>query len=74
MFEEIIEEANNFEALRLAGEHVTLTDEWVNEAKRVARKRVVLKAHFRSEWFAKYQFTQLTRTTAKFHYGVLDID
>ncbi|MGE7132009.1 class I SAM-dependent methyltransferase [Lysinibacillus xylanilyticus] len=74
MFEEIIEEANNFEALRLAGEHMTLTNEWVSEAKRVAKKRVVLKAHFRSEWFAKYQFTQLTRTTAKFHYGVLDID
>ncbi|MBG9455970.1 hypothetical protein ABE61_18460 [Lysinibacillus sphaericus] len=74
MFEEIIEEANNFEALRIAGEHVTLTDEWVMEAYRVARKRVVLKAHFRSEWFAKYHFQQLTRMTAKFHYGVLDVD
>lgn len=74
MFEEIIEEANNFEALRIAGEHVTLTEEWVREAYRVARKRVVLKAHFRSEWFAKYHFQQLTRMTAKFHYGVLDVD
>ncbi|WP_155590955.1 class I SAM-dependent methyltransferase [Lysinibacillus cavernae] len=73
MFEEIIEEANNFQALRLAGEHVTLTDEWVHEAKRVARKRVVLKAHFRSEWFAQYDFRQLTRETAKFHYGVLEV-
>ena len=73
MFEEIIEEANNFEALRLAGEHVTLTDDWVSEAKRVARKRVVLKAHFRSEWFAKYHFQQFERTTAKFHYGVLNV-
>ena len=26
MFEEIIEEANNFEALRSAGAHVALTD------------------------------------------------
>ncbi|MFJ7734500.1 class I SAM-dependent methyltransferase [Lysinibacillus sp. NPDC097231] len=73
MFEEVIEEANNFEALRLAGEHVTLTEEWVNEAQRVARKRVVLKAHFRSEWFAKYHFQQYERTTAKFHFGVLTI-
>jgi len=73
MFEEIIEEANNFQALRLAGEHVGLTDEWVHEAKRVARKRVVLKAHFRSEWFAKYHFRQYERGTAKFHYGVLEV-
>ncbi|MEA0562364.1 class I SAM-dependent methyltransferase [Lysinibacillus irui] len=73
MFEEIIEEANNFQALRQAGEHVTLTDEWVHEAKRVAKKRVVLKAHFRSEWFAIYGFQQYERITAKFHYGVLNV-
>jgi len=72
MFEEIIGEANNFEALRRAGEHASLTDEWVREAKRVAKKRVVLKAHFRSEWFAKYQFQRYERLTAKFHYGVID--
>ncbi len=73
MFEEAIEESNNFEALRRAGEHVTLTDEWVQEAKRVAKKRVVLKAHFRSEWFMKYHFQQYERVTAKFHYGVLEV-
>ncbi|MET4562718.1 16S rRNA (guanine1516-N2)-methyltransferase [Lysinibacillus parviboronicapiens] len=71
MFEEIIEEATNFEALRFAGEHLALTDDWINEARRVAKKRVVLKAHFRSEWFEQYGFQQLTRVTAKFHYGVL---
>lgn len=73
MFEEVIEEANNFQALRQSGEHVTLTDEWVHEAKRVAKKRVVLKAHFRSEWFAIYGFQQYERITAKFHYGVLNV-
>ncbi|WP_107951380.1 class I SAM-dependent methyltransferase [Lysinibacillus parviboronicapiens] len=72
MFEEIIDEANNFQALRLAGEHLVLTEEWVSEARRVAKKRVVLKAHFRSEWFETYGFHQLTRVTAKFHYGVLE--
>ncbi|KOS68388.1 hypothetical protein AEA09_07345 [Lysinibacillus contaminans] len=72
MFEEVIEEANNFEALRSAGAHVALTEEWVQEAKRVAKKRVVLKAHFRSEWFEKYGFTRLARVTSKFHYGVLE--
>ena len=72
MFEEIIEESNNFQALRTAGAHVTLTDEWVTEAKRVAKKRVVLKAHYRSTWFEKYQFSRLTRLTSKFHYGVIE--
>ncbi|MFJ5788839.1 class I SAM-dependent methyltransferase [Lysinibacillus sp. NPDC093197] len=71
MFEEIIEESNNFQALRTAGAHITLTDEWVTEAKRVAKKRVVLKAHFRSTWFEKYHFSRLTRLTSKFHYGVI---
>ena len=70
MFEEVIEESTNFEALRYAGKHVTLSDEWVAEAKRVAKKRVVLKAHFKSDWFEKYQFQRDVRLTAKFHYGV----
>ncbi|MEG0261316.1 MAG: class I SAM-dependent methyltransferase [Lysinibacillus sp.] len=74
MFEEVIEESTNFEALRAAGEHLSLTEEWLEEAKRVAKKRVVLKAHFRSAWFEKYGFTQLERMTAKFHFGVLEIE
>ncbi|POZ56268.1 Ribosomal RNA small subunit methyltransferase J [Lysinibacillus sphaericus] len=71
MFEEIIEESNNFQALRTAGAHMTLTDEWVKEARRVAKRRVVLKAHYQSTWFEKYHFSRLTRLTSKFHYGVI---
>ena len=70
MFEEVIEESTNFEALRYAGKHLTLTDEWVAEAKRVAKSRVVLKAHYKSDWFEKYEFRRDVRLTAKFHYGV----
>ena len=73
MFEEIIEESTNFEALRYAGKHLTLTDEWVAEAKRVAKSRVVLKAHYKSDWFEKYQFQRDVRLTAKFHFGVYEI-
>lgn len=72
MFEEIIEESNNFEALRQAGNHIPLTEEWVREAYRVARKRVVLKAHFRSIYFKEFGFQQQVRLTSKFHYGVMD--
>ncbi len=73
MFEEVIEESSNFQTLREAGVHESLSEEWVEEAKRVAKKRVVLKAHFRSPLFEKYQFKQLTRLTSKFHYGIIDI-
>ena len=72
MFEEVIEESTNFQALREVGVHQGLTDEWVEEAKRVAKRRVVLKAHFRSPLFEQYHFKQLTRLTSKFHYGILE--
>lgn len=73
MFEEIIEESSNFEALRVSGSHITLSEHWVNEAKRVARKRVVLKAHFRSQWFERFGFERDVRLTSKFHFGVIEV-
>ncbi len=72
MFEETIEESNNFESLREVGSHHPLTEEWVKEAYRVAKKRVVLKAHFRSTHFEDLGFERKVRLTSKFHYGVLE--
>lgn len=72
MFEEEIEESSNFQTLRKAGKQDGLTAEWVAEATRVAKKRVVLKAHFRSSIFEDYGFTRLTRLNAKFHYGIIE--
>ena len=72
MFEEVIEESTNFEALRHAGSHISLNEAWVTEAKRVAKKRVVLKAHFKSKWFEQFGFVRDVRLTAKFHYGVFE--
>lgn len=71
MFEETIEESNNFEALRDAGSHLHLTEQWVNEAFRVAKKQVVVKAHYKSNVFEQFGFERAIRLTAKFHYGVL---
>lgn len=73
MFEDIIEEASNFQVLREAGSKDTLSEEWVSEAKRVARKRVVLKAHYRSNLFNKYGFRQEVRLSSKFHFGIIDL-
>lgn len=73
MFEEEIPESNNFQALRKIGAVGTLYTEWVDQAKRVAKKRVVLKAHFRSPMFEEYGFTRVTRLTSKFHYGIIEV-
>lgn len=73
MFEELIEESSNFQPLRAIGQHHLLTLEWVEEAKRVAKKRVVVKAHFRSDLFERFGFHRLTRQTSKFHYGIIEI-
>ncbi|MGG0657449.1 class I SAM-dependent methyltransferase [Rummeliibacillus pycnus] len=74
MFEETIEESINFAPLRNAGLHDSLNDEWINEAKRVARKRVVLKAHYRSPLFEQFHFKRDIRQAAKFHYGIIEIE
>lgn len=72
MFEETIEESKNFAPLREAGVHIELDDEWMAEAIRVAKKRVVLKAHYRSPLFDRYDFKRMPRPNIKFHYGVIE--
>ncbi|MEI4768245.1 class I SAM-dependent methyltransferase [Psychrobacillus sp. FJAT-51614] len=73
MFEELIEESSNFEILRSIGHHYSLTIDWVEEAKRVAKQRVVVKAHFRSGLFENFGFHRLIRQSSKFHYGIIEI-
>lgn len=72
MFTEVVEESTNFSALRAAGQHHRLSAEWVHEAYRVCRHRVVLKAHFRSTLFEQFGFQRIIRPTTKFHFGYLE--
>lgn len=72
MFESTIEESGNINPLRHVGHQDVLTEEWVKEAVRVAKKRVVLKTHFRSQWFEQYGFNRIIRKNTKFHYGYID--
>ncbi|MBM7577373.1 class I SAM-dependent methyltransferase [Jeotgalibacillus terrae] len=44
----------------------------INEAKRVSRKKVMLKDHFRSHRFSAFGFTQLIRQSTKQHYGIIN--
>lgn len=72
MFTEEISESSNFLPLRGTAKAGQLTEEWVVQAVRVARKAVVLKAHFRSTDFEQYGFIRRVRPNTKFHYGVID--
>lgn len=71
MFQKPIEASNGIEALRQISYYDELIEPIIKEAKRVAKKRVVLKAHYESPLFEKYGFQVLKRKTAQFHYGVI---
>lgn len=74
MFEEAINESNGISALKSIAVYKDITNEVIEEAKRVAIKKVILKDHWRSERFNRFGFSVLKRKTAKFHFGVLDLD
>ncbi|WP_153721275.1 class I SAM-dependent methyltransferase [Sporosarcina cascadiensis] len=72
MFTTPIEESSNFESLRSVGTSYSLTEEWVEEALRVCKRRVVLKDHYLSPMFKRFGFIQQIRLHTKVHYGVLE--
>ncbi|MEH7224385.1 class I SAM-dependent methyltransferase [Bacillus sp. JJ1566] len=74
MFEETIEESEGIKGLRQFAIYSTLSPEAIKAAKRVAKQKVVLKDHWKSEQFKKYGFTVFKRKTAKFHFGVIDVE
>ncbi len=71
MFEEKID-SDGILPLKQLVEKRKLTESVIEEAKRVARKRVILKDHFRSERFSKYQFQVIKRPSSKFHFGYIE--
>jgi 16S rRNA G966 N2-methylase RsmD len=73
MFHQTVEESAGIESLRPLALHHPVTKKMVKEACRVARKRVVLKDHFRSPLFDALNFDVHKRKTALFHYGVKNL-
>ncbi|MFF2456232.1 class I SAM-dependent methyltransferase [Peribacillus simplex] len=71
MFEETIQESNGIRGLTHFAVGKELSVEIMDEAKRVARKRVVLKDHFRSSRFEEFGFEVIKRKTSKFHFGFI---
>ncbi|KWW22367.1 MULTISPECIES: class I SAM-dependent methyltransferase [Peribacillus] len=73
MFEETISESNGIKGLTHFAEGKGLSFELMEQAKRVARKRVVLKDHFRSSRFEEFGFEVQKRKTSKFHFGYISV-
>lgn len=72
MFEESVDSIG-LKPLKTIAKYSSLSDEAIIEAKRVARNRIILKDHFKSNRFNKHGFTVIKRKSAKFHYGVIEI-
>lgn len=73
MFSETIKESENLEAIKPLANGSRLTEEWLKEAKRVAREKIIIKAHFRDIVFEELGFERQVRPNQKLHYGVMDV-
>lgn len=74
MFDEEITDSQSLRLITEVTHTETLSQKTIDEAKRVAAKKVVLKDHFRSSRFEQFGFMQQVRKTSKVHYGVIKTD
>ncbi|HEL2550387.1 class I SAM-dependent methyltransferase [Streptococcus suis] len=74
MFSEEIKESQNLSGLSTLANRSRLTEEIVSEAKRVARKKLIIKAHFRDQVFEEFGFKRHVRPNQKFHYGEIILE
>ncbi|QTU83475.1 class I SAM-dependent methyltransferase [Carnobacteriaceae bacterium zg-C25] len=70
MFSETIKESKNIQGIQSRQKYVALTQDDINEAKRVCKECVMIKAHFRDDVFERFGFQRHVRENTKFHYGV----
>lgn len=74
MFSHDIAESTNLSGLaHLADNHFPY-EEFIKEAYRVGRGKIIIKAHFRDSIFEKHNFTRIVRKNTKFHFGFLEIN
>ncbi len=73
MFSEDIVESQNLAGIENLANPARLTKDLFVEAKRVAKEKIILKAHFRDPIFEELGFTRLVRPNQKFHYGILEV-
>ncbi|CQR24463.1 SAM-dependent methyltransferase [Streptococcus varani] len=69
MFSEVITESENLSGLKPLANYEKFTEAFLKECKRVARRKIILKAHFRDTVFEDFGFTRKIRPYQKFHFG-----
>lgn len=72
MFEESVTKSDGISALKQLSIDEGFTKRVVEEAVRVAKKRVVMKDHFKSKRFEAFGFDRLRRKSSTVHYGVIE--
>ncbi|MDQ0215853.1 putative methyltransferase [Oikeobacillus pervagus] len=73
MFDQAILQSDGIARLRDWAIYTELTESVIKEAKRVAKHRIVIKEHFRSEQFERFGFERMARKTSKFHFGFIEL-
>ncbi|MCT2535766.1 class I SAM-dependent methyltransferase [Aquibacillus koreensis] len=73
MFHETIDTSHGINSIRGQAVMAPLTAKVIDEAKRVARQRIILKDHWQSERFTQLGFIQHKRKTSLFHYGTMEL-
>ncbi|MFD2045279.1 class I SAM-dependent methyltransferase [Ornithinibacillus salinisoli] len=73
MFQASIDTSSGINSIRGQALFTDISAEVISEAKRVAKKRVVLKDHWKSKRFTQHGFMQLKRKTSLFHYGTIEL-
>ncbi|HFI0676209.1 TPA: class I SAM-dependent methyltransferase [Streptococcus suis] len=74
MFSQEITESDNLDGLKTFANYTALSEEFLSEAKRVARKKIIIKAHFRDRVFEEFGFIRHVRPNQKFHYGEIILE
>lgn len=74
MFSQEIKESDNLDGLKPFANYTALSEEFLKECRRVARKKLILKAHFRDPAFEKFGFRRHIRPNQKFHYGEIILE
>lgn len=74
MFSHHIEESSNLNGIKPLADYTQITIELLYHAKRVAREKVIVKAHYKDPVFETFQLQREKRQHALFHFGFIDCE
>ncbi len=74
MFRRTVEKSHAIEPMRVLGDDRPITAAAIAEAKRVARRRIVMKERWYSKEFERLGFKLLRKSSGSTNYGVIDLE